>query len=153
VTRDGHHYQDQERGVVGTLSDPGRRPCRALSGGSPDGRAAGARSAGPHPQVCGTRRYAAHMAAPAMTGPGPSSVPGILSPRKIIGTYRKDGGEMRQGRRCPFRVNLTHWPAHLSSGPGYGGRKTYPEGKFRGIFKAPSELLQALWLRRGREGS
>jgi len=61
----------------------GRRPCRALSGGSPDGRAAAVRSAGPHPQVRGTRRHAAPMTTPATTGPGPSSVPGILSPCKI----------------------------------------------------------------------
>ena len=81
--RDGHHHQDQGGGAVGHCPTPGRRPCRALSGGSPDGRAAAARSAGPHPQVGGTRRNAAPMAAPAKTGPGPSSVPGILSPRKI----------------------------------------------------------------------
>jgi hypothetical protein len=62
---------------------PGRRPCRALSGGSPDGRAAAAGSAGPHPQVGGPRRHAAPMTAPANTGPSPSSVPGILSPCKI----------------------------------------------------------------------
>ena len=55
-------------------------PSRA---GSPDGRAAAARSAGPLPQVCGTRRYAVSMIAAAKTGGGPSSVPGILSPRKI----------------------------------------------------------------------
>jgi hypothetical protein len=36
----------------------GRRPCRALSRGGADGRAAAARSAGPLPQVGGTRRYA-----------------------------------------------------------------------------------------------
>ena len=54
---------------------PGRRSCRALPGGSPDGHAAAARSAGPHPQVSGTRRHAALMAALARTGTGPSSVP------------------------------------------------------------------------------
>ena len=75
---------------------PGRRPCRALSGGSPDRRVAAARSAGPHPQVGGTRRHAAPMAVPARTGPGPSSVrassrrarsqsralPAVASPRR-----------------------------------------------------------------------
>jgi hypothetical protein len=67
---------------VGLLSDSGRRPCRALSGGSPDGRAA-ARSVAPLPQVGGTRRYAASMTAPARSDSGPPSVPGILLPRKV----------------------------------------------------------------------
>ncbi len=61
----------------------GRRLCRALSGEGPDGRAAVARSAGPLPRVGGTRRHAAAMRVPAKSGAGPSSVPGILSPRKI----------------------------------------------------------------------
>ena len=68
--------------AVGQLSD-GRAAAMSRSfGRKPYGRAA-AGSAGPLPQVGGTRRYAAPMAAPAKTGPGPSSVPGILSPRKI----------------------------------------------------------------------
>jgi hypothetical protein len=70
-------------GAVGHCPTPGRRPCRALSGGSPNGRAAAARSAGPLPQVGGTHGNAAPMTAAAKTWRGPSSVPGILSPRKI----------------------------------------------------------------------
>ena len=50
---------------MGLLSDSGAAACRALSGGSPDGRAAATRSAGPLPQAAGTRRYAATMTAPA----------------------------------------------------------------------------------------
>ena len=80
--RDGHHHQDHGGEAVGQLSD-GRAAAMSRSfGRKPYGRAA-AGSAGPLPQVGGTRRYAAPMAAPAKTGPGPSSVPGILSPRKI----------------------------------------------------------------------
>jgi len=69
-------------GAVGHCPPFGRRPCRALSRGGADGHAA-AGSAGPLPQVGGTRRYAASMHAAAKSGRGPSSVPGILSPRKI----------------------------------------------------------------------
>jgi hypothetical protein len=83
VIETGATTRTKGRGAVDQLADSGRRQCRALSGGSPDGRAAAAGSAGPHPQVGSTRRYAASMAAPAKTGPGPSSVPGILSPHKI----------------------------------------------------------------------
>ncbi len=81
--RDGHHHQDQGGEVVGQLSDSGAAAMSRSFGRKPYGRAAAARSAGPLPQVGGTRRYAAPMAAPEKTGPGPSSVPGILSPRKI----------------------------------------------------------------------
>src|SRR4029077_20328170 len=83
VIETGTTTRTRSREAVGTLADPRRRPCRALSGGSPDGRAAAAGSPGPLPQVGSTRRNAAPMAAPAKTGLGPSSVPGILSPRKI----------------------------------------------------------------------
>ena len=69
-------------GTVGLLSDSGAAAMSRPFGRWPYGRAA-ARSGGPHPPVGGTRRHAAPMAAPAKTGPGPSPVPGILSPRKI----------------------------------------------------------------------
>jgi hypothetical protein len=128
VTETGTTTRTTAGQAVGHCPTPGRRPCRALSGGSPDGRAAAARAAGPLPQVVGTRRYAASMTAPARSGRGPSSVPGILSPRKItvkgapsgrvcddaktappltlifpgktIGTYRKDGTERGRRRSC-----------------------------------------------------
>ena len=83
MTETGTTTRTKSGEAVGHCPTPGLRPCRALSGGSPDGRAAAARSAGPLPQVCGTRRYAVSMIAAAKTGGGPSSVPGILSPRKI----------------------------------------------------------------------
>lgn len=93
----------------------GRRPCRALSGGSPEGRAA-ARSAGPRPQVGGTRRHAAPMTAPAKTGPGPSSVPGILSPRKItapIGWTGQSEANLILYTSCPFGLLTRHKDLHL----------------------------------------
>ena len=67
---------------MGLLSDSGAaamsRPSRAEAL-----RARRRRQVGrPASQVGGTRRYAASMAAPAQAGPGPSSVPGILSPGK-----------------------------------------------------------------------
>lgn len=89
--RDGHHHQDQGGGAVGPLADSGAAAMSRPFGRKPYGRAAAARSAGPHPHIGGTRRHAAPMTAPAKTGPGPSSVAGILLPRKTIGTYRKDG--------------------------------------------------------------
>jgi hypothetical protein len=106
----------------GYCPTPGRRQCRALSGGSPDGRAADAGRLSPLPLGrWWARRNAALGTASAESGRGPSSVPGILSPRKItvkgapsgrvakamaqapplssdlprqvLGTYRKDGAE------------------------------------------------------------
>ena len=73
---DGDHFPNRE--AVGTLPTPGRRPCRVLSGGSPDGRAATAGPAGPHPQVCGTRPLSSADGRACKTGPDPSSVPGML---------------------------------------------------------------------------
>ena len=66
----------------GVRSGSGRRPCRAPSGGSPTGAPPPGRVA-PHPQVGDTPRYAAPMGRACKRGPDPSSVPGILSPRKI----------------------------------------------------------------------
>ena len=83
MTETGTIIRTTARKAMGHCPTLGRRLCHALSGGSPDGRAAAARSGCPLSQVCGTRRNAAPMTAPAKTGPGPSSVPGILSPRKI----------------------------------------------------------------------
>jgi len=64
-----------------------RRVRRRPSGRPPRFRRAG-----------GTRRNTASMTAPARPGLGPSSVPGVLSPGKTIGTYRKDGQEPTRGR-------------------------------------------------------
>jgi hypothetical protein len=83
VTETGSTTRTRREKAVGLLSDSGAASCRALSGGSPDGRAAAARSVAPLPQVGGTRRNAASMTAPARSDRGPSPVPGILLPRKI----------------------------------------------------------------------
>jgi len=69
-------------GEWGYCPTPGRRPRRAPSGGSPAGAPPPPGRAAPLPQVGGPRRNAASMVAPAKGGPGPSSVPGILSPCK-----------------------------------------------------------------------
>jgi len=127
VPETGTTKTDAGRWAIGRLR--GRRPCRALSGGSPDGRAAAARSAAALPQVCGARRYAASMIAPAKRAwprpPCPAScrrarsqsraLPAIASPwrwaqaptlecdlpRQDLGTYRKDGGNQDVACRTP----------------------------------------------------
>ena len=67
---------------MGLLSDSGAAAMSRPFGRKPCGRAAAARSAAPLPQVGGPRRNAAPMTR-VCKGPGPSSVPGILSPRKV----------------------------------------------------------------------
>ena len=92
---------------MGQLADSGRRACRALSGGSPDGRAAAARSAGPLPQVCGTRRYAAPIwPAPARTGPGrPPCRASSRRARPSASIEREDGGNQDSASTTERIVN------------------------------------------------
>ena len=120
-------------GPTGRLQ--GRRPCRALSGGSPDGRAAAARSAGPHPQVGGACRHVAPMARlqrPDLARPPcrassrrarsqSRALPLVASPRRWaqaptlecdlprqdLGTYRKDGAD-RGGCRTTSHAALSN---------------------------------------------
>jgi hypothetical protein len=106
-------------GKAGDCPHSGRRPGRPLSRGgaaeavppTPGGRPC-YRSAGGDQPLRKTRQR-------VMRNPGrsPSSVPGIVSPRKIIGTYRKDGTKRCQSIRtsaepypqmerhsCPFSL-------------------------------------------------
>jgi hypothetical protein len=74
-------------GAVSQDLDDGNRSCSISSHrvDRSDGKAGSRRRQASRParRVSGTRRHAALMAALARTGPGPSSVPGIFSPRKI----------------------------------------------------------------------
>ena len=92
-----------------------RPRAKALTGAPPPGRA------GPLPQVGGTHRYAASITAACKSERGPSSVPGILSPRKIIGTYRKDG---------PKRRAAQPWLSLKHDMEQYCSRNYYSDGRF-----------------------
>lgn len=70
---DGHVASSRAEALTGAPPPPGRLPR--------------------FPQVGATRHNAAPMAAPAKTGPGPSSGRGILLPSKTIATYQKDGAK------------------------------------------------------------
>jgi hypothetical protein len=61
--QDGGRHQDQGQEAVGQLTDSWAAAMSRPSGREPSGRAAAARSAGPHPQVGGTRRHAAPVTA------------------------------------------------------------------------------------------
>jgi hypothetical protein len=86
-------------GMTGDRSAVGRRPCRALSGGSPDGRAADAGRATPLPQA-GTSRNAdpRHRGCKAQGWP-------VLRARHPLA-----GQDHSQGRSLRSRLPTAHRP-------------------------------------------
>ena len=111
-------HQDREREWRGHWPTPGRRPCRAPSGGSPPGAPPPPGRAAPLPQAGSARRNGAADAAPAQIRPGPSSVPGILLPCKITVKGAPCGRVARDGASATLECDLPGKTRHLSEGRG-----------------------------------